>query len=88
MKLSALCSTSSFQFEPLDAWLFSKDGFLQYKKVLLHAEIEPAREDPNGFRVHRLHHSAIAAGAMKLGALCSTSSFQCEPLDAWLSFQR
>ena len=84
MKLSALCLTSSFHFEPLDAWLFSKDGSLQYKKVLLHAEIEPAREDPNGFRVQRPNHSAIASGAIKLSALCSTSSFQCELLDAWL----
>ena len=87
IKLSALCSTSSFHCELLDAWLFSKDGSLQYKKVLLHAEIEPAREDPIGFRVQRLNHPAIAAGAIKLSALCSTSSFQCELLDAWLPFQ-
>ena len=73
--------------EPLDAWLFSKDGSLQHKKVLLHAEMEPAREDPIGFRVQRLNRSAIAAGANKLSALCSTSSFQCQPLDARLSFQ-
>ena len=73
--------------EPLDAWLFSKDGSLQHKKVLLHAEIEPAREDPIGFRVQRLNRSVIAAGANKLSALCSTSSFQCQPLDARLSFQ-
>ena len=29
-----------------------------WKKVALSAGFEPAREDPNGFLVHRLNHSA------------------------------
>ena len=52
----------------------------------MRAGFEPAREDPIGFQAQRLNHSAIAAGTIKLSALCSTSSFQCEPLEALLSF--
>ena len=32
-----------------------------FKKNSLRTGFEPAREDPNGFQVHRLNHSAIAA---------------------------
>ena len=74
--------------ESLDAWLSFQSwiSFFNTKKISLRAGFEVAREDPIGFRVQRLNHSAIAAGAIKLSALCSTSSFQCEPLEALLSF--
>ena len=34
---------------------------MQLKKYSLRTGFEPAREYPNGFQVHRLNHSAIAA---------------------------
>ena len=34
---------------------------MEFKKNSLRTGFEPAREDPNGFQVHRLNHSAIAA---------------------------
>ena len=86
IKLSALCSVSSFQWNHLTRGFLSKAGSLKHKKISLRAEFEPAREDPIGFRVQRLNRSAIAACANKLSALCSTSSFQCQPLEALLSF--
>ena len=42
----------------------------------MRARFEPAQEDPIGFRVQRLNHSAITSDAIRLSALCSTSSFQ------------
>ena len=87
IKSSALCSTSSFQWNHLTHGFLSKAGSLKHKKISLRARFEPAREDPIRIRDHRPNHSAIAAGAIRLSALCWTSSFQCEPLDAWLPFQ-
>ena len=76
IKLSALCSISSFQCQSLEALLSFQTWFFWHKKVSLRAGTEPAREDPIGFRVQRLNHSAITSDAIRLSALCSTSSFQ------------
>ena len=36
----------------------------KYFRFSLRTGFEPVREDPNGFQVHRLNHSAIAAAVM------------------------
>ena len=42
-----------------------KRALQEYNKKVFHLSLrtgfEPVREDPNGFQVHRLNHSAIAA---------------------------
>ena len=37
---------------------------LTKKVITLRTGFEPVREDPNGFQVHRLNHSAIAAATI------------------------
>ena len=41
--------------------------FCQKNEISLRAGFEPAREDPIGFQVQRLNHSAIAAGTVPRG---------------------
>ena len=38
----------------------------RFTKTTLRAGFEPAREDPIGFQVQRLNHSAITAGEISL----------------------
>ena len=42
-----------------------------YDKISLSAGFEPAREDPNGFLVHRLNHSATTTSAISFLFLMS-----------------
>ena len=72
--------------EPLDAWFSFQSWFSLTQKDLAASRIRTFAGGSHWISIHRLNHSAIAAGAIKLGALCSTSSFQCEPLEALLSF--
>ena len=85
IRLSALCSTSSFQWNHLTHGFLSKAGSLSLTQIRSRCEQDsnlrgkiPLDFESNALTTRPSH---------RLSALCSTSSFQCEPLDAWLPFQ-
>ena len=54
------CCGNSFSWLPTAPGMFGHDGIAK-KSLSLRAGFEPAREDPIGFQVQRLNHSAITA---------------------------